>query len=371
MKLTYEKYLIEKAAQLHIPLNASLELLPLCNMNCDMCYVRLSREEMVNQGGLRRGKEWLKLAEEMKKAGTLFVLLTGGEPLMHPDFEEIYLGLKKLGMILTINTNGTLIDSKWAEFFAKNPPRRINITLYGTDEKTYESLCHYPGGFKKTLQGIRLLRERNIDVKINGSLVKENEGEIKKIVKIAKTLDTAVNIDTYIYPAIRERNRPFNQQARLLPEKAAKGKMVFLKEMLSNEKYRAIAAEKVSIVEQTGEGEKVPGKMQCQAGRSSFTVNWQGYMRPCVMLMEPSVPVFSMEFTTAWSLLEEKISQIRLSAECSACKMRHICQICAACARLETGHYDDTPEYMCSYTKEILRLSKEYLNAIQEADSNG
>lgn len=148
MEMTYEKYLIEKAACSHVPLNASLELLPLCNMNCDMCYVRLSRAEMESQGRLRSADEWLALAEQ-RDAGTLFILLTGGEPLLYPEFRTVYLGLRRMGMILTVNTNGTLVDEEWAEFFAEHPPRRINITLYGTDEETYEKLCHYPGGFEK------------------------------------------------------------------------------------------------------------------------------------------------------------------------------------------------------------------------------
>ena len=75
-------------------------------------------------------------------------------------------------------------------------------------KRLMRKLCHYPGGFEKTLRGIRLLREKNVDVKINGSLVKANEGEIKKIVRIAEELGAAVNIDTYMYPAVRERRRP-------------------------------------------------------------------------------------------------------------------------------------------------------------------
>ena len=134
--------------------------------------------------------------DQMKEAGTLFVLLTGGEPLLYPGFREVYLGLRKMGMILTVNTNGTLLDEGWADFFAQHPPRRMNITLYGADEEAYEKLCHYPGGFEKTIRAIRLLRARNVDVKINGSLVRANEGNIKRIVDIAEKLDAAVNIDT-------------------------------------------------------------------------------------------------------------------------------------------------------------------------------
>lgn len=370
MEMTYEKYLIGRAAEKHVPLNASLELLPLCNMNCDMCYVRLSREEMEKQGSLRRADEWLALAEQMRKAGTLFVLLTGGEPLLYPEFREVYLGLRQMGMILTVNTNGTLIDEEWADFFASNLPRRMNVTLYGTDEETYEKLCHYPEGFEKTLRGIRLLREKNVDVKINGSLVKANEREIKKIVRIAEELGAAVNIDTYMYPAVRERHRPFDQQSRLLPEEAAKGRLAFLKAGMEEGAYLSMARKQISLVETAEEGERVPNRMLCQAGNSSFTVNWQGYMRPCVMLTEPSFPVFSMDFAEAWQKIGEETARIRMNAGCSACRMREMCQTCAACALLETGSYDGVPEYMCRYTEETLRLLRKDVEMKQEADKD-
>lgn len=115
--LWIEERLCNVATKKRIPIGGSLELLPLCNMNCDMCYVRLSREEMQQKGRIRSGEEWIELAKQMRDAGTLFILLTGGEPLLHPDFQRIYYELKKLGMIVTLNTNGTLIDETWADFF--------------------------------------------------------------------------------------------------------------------------------------------------------------------------------------------------------------------------------------------------------------
>ena len=171
---TFERSLLQKARQKHIPVTGALELLPLCNMNCDMCYVRLSRSEMERQGRLRTVEEWVRLAEQMQKAGTVFLLLTGGEPLLFPDFKTLYRRLRNLGMILTINTNGTLLDEAWADFFATYPPRRINITLYGADAASYDRLCHFPQGFDQTLRAVRLLRARNVDVKISCSVTKKN-----------------------------------------------------------------------------------------------------------------------------------------------------------------------------------------------------
>ena len=219
---TIEQQMFAMATEKKVPLYGVLELLPLCNLNCDMCYVRMSREEMEEVGRLRTMEEWTKTAEDMMRAGTLFVLLTGGEPLLYPHFRELYQKLRELGMIITINTNGTLINEAWADFFAENKPRRINITLYGASNETYERLCHYPGGFDKAVNGIRLLRERNIDVKVNGSLAKANVDDRMKIIELGESLDAPVRIDTYMYPSVRERNHAYNNQARLDPEMAAK-----------------------------------------------------------------------------------------------------------------------------------------------------
>ena len=163
---TVERMLLDQAKRTRAPANGSIELLPLCNMNCDMCYVRLSREEMEKLGRLRTADEWLEIGRQMKEAGVLFLLLTGGEPFLYPEFRRLYLELRRMGMIITINTNGTLIDEDLAEFLGKYKPRRVNITLYGTDEEAYANLCHYPGGYEKALRGIRLLRECGVDVKV-------------------------------------------------------------------------------------------------------------------------------------------------------------------------------------------------------------
>ena len=112
-----EKTLLERAKRLQTPANGSLELLPICNMNCDMCYVRLSREEVQTHGGLHTTDEWIEIGKQMKDSGVIFLLLTGGEPLLFPDFKRLYSELHKMGFVITINTNGTLIDEEWIQFF--------------------------------------------------------------------------------------------------------------------------------------------------------------------------------------------------------------------------------------------------------------
>ena len=359
MEETYERILIERAAARKIPLSGSLELLPLCNMNCDMCYVRLTRAEMERQGRMRTAEEWLSLAKQMQDAGTLFLILTGGEPLLHPQFREIYRGLLSHGIIMTINTNGTLIDAEWASFFASMPPRRINVTLYGADAKTYETLCHNRNGYEQACRGIRLLRERGIDVKVNGSLVKNNAAAMDHICAFARSQGAAVNIDTYMYPAVRERSRQFQTDSRLTPEEAAAGKCHFLRLTMGEDAYRKMVQETLCLAAETPEGTSEPGPMRCQAGKTSFTINWQGEMRPCVMLKTPAYPVFELGFSECWKRLQEETGKIRLSPVCSACSLRAVCQTCAASALYEGGSFDAVPDYLCRYTRAFLKILKE------------
>lgn len=78
-----------------------------------------------------------------------FYCSPGGEPLLYPAFRAVYLAVRKRGMIVTVNTNGTLLNEDWATFFAKNPPRRVNVTLYGASGETYKSLCGDETGYAK------------------------------------------------------------------------------------------------------------------------------------------------------------------------------------------------------------------------------
>lgn len=354
---TLEKNMIKYAAAKSVPINGSFELLPLCNMNCKMCYVRLSREEMEQKGRLRTADEWLSLAEQMQKAGTLFLLLTGGEPLMYPDFKKLYLGLKKLGVYITVNTNGTLLNEEWADFFAANKPRRINMTLYGADEKAYTDLCRYPGGFEKTMNALKLLKERNVPVKINFSVTRANVSYLADIFRIGKELDMLVETDCYMMPALKECDLPISEQSRLEPEQAAEARLAIMRYDRTPEMACQYIDTVLKIVEENNNS--YPEGVSCLAGNCGFTVNWKGEMKPCVTFDEPAVSVFEVGFEEAWRQISQKTKEFRLNPQCVSCNLRVVCPVCVATAKLETGSYDGIPEYLCRYAKETVRLFME------------
>ena len=365
-----EKRLFQISADKRIPVNGSIEMTPLCNMNCDMCFVRLSREEMEAQGRLRSAEEWLTIAEQMRKAGVLFLMLTGGEPLLYPDFRELYLGLRKLGFILTLNTNGTMLDEEWAGFFAENPIRRYNITLYGADDAAYQRLCHFPGGFERTMRAIRLLQERELSFKLNYSVTRENAPELERVLALCRDIHIHCAINTYMLPATRERSCPYHWDARLSPEEAAHySHEVYRAHEGSAEAFLAYCRSAVSAVDESAQyfethpEAKRAERSGCLAGRCSFTLNWQGMLRPCVMLSAPQVDVFEQGFDAGWKQIVEGMDKLLLHEDCSVCPRRSLCDICPASALYETGSYSGKPDYLCRYAVERERLLRKELDA--------
>lgn len=340
-----EERLCVKATMAGIPLGGTFELSPACNMSCKMCYARLGIEEITAQGGLKNGSQWLKIAEEMQREGTMFLLLTGGEPLLYPDFKQVYEGVRKMGMIVTINTNGTLITEEWAKYFAQDKPRRINITLYGVNEKGYENLCGYKEGFDRTINGIQLLKEKNIDVKLNVSLTPDNVKDLDKFYRIAEQLEIPIEVDSYMFPFHREKGE-YEQKNRLSPEMCAKTYLKILKKEkpLGYEKYQRLC-------QMCREGEKFPNHemMTCRAGKSSFWINWKGEMSPCFALEGQKVDVSKIGFRRSWERIREYVNNVKLSEKCISCEKQELCISCAGRAFSETGSIAGTPTYICKY----------------------
>lgn len=141
--------LLKKASESNTPLNGSFEITADCNFNCKMCYIHnCSRKQL--QKDIIRFPKWKKLFDEAEEMMLLYVLLTGGEPLTHPDFADIYQNIASRGMLTILNTNGYLLDDGYLKLLKKYPPARVNVSLYGASNDAYGTLCG--GGIQTALR---------------------------------------------------------------------------------------------------------------------------------------------------------------------------------------------------------------------------
>lgn len=354
------KYLHHAAAEKGVPLSGTFELSPCCNMDCRMCYVRKTRKEVEMAGGELSVEKWLSIADECRKAGTLFLLLTGGEPFLYSGFRELYLELTRMGFMISINTNGTMITEDTVSWLRENPPARMNITLYGASDATYEKLCRNSRGYTQTVNAVRLLKEAGISVKLNASMTPYNIADLDGIYKTAEELNVYVQATAYMYPPIRKNKAEIGHGDRFSPEESGRWEAAIDKKRLTPEQYqKRIEMIRKNILEKS-ETEENPGNkearetgepMRCRAGRTSFWINWKGEMTPCGMMVEPVTYPFRDGIQPAWEQLRKDTEQILLAAGCGSCRMKDMCPVCAASAYAETGRFDKVPEYLCRMTR--------------------
>lgn len=343
--------LFAKSDKSSIPLSGSFELTSRCPLNCRMCYIH-RKENDCRAIGLEKDTEWwLRLAEEARNAGMLMLLLTGGEPLLRKDFEEIYLGAKKLGLLLSVNTNGVLINDKKIKLFADNPPQRLNITLYGTSEETYSALCGNGEAYSKTVNAIKELKKAGVAVKINYSITPYNSGDSAEAYDFAKSLGIPIQSVSYIFSPVRA----YGDAVRLSAEDAAKANFEWRRRVLGDEDMRKF------IRFRQGASEDFCGeRINCRAALSTFWVTWDGLMTPCGMMTSPSVEI--KNFSSAWQYLTGERQKILLPKECGECPLRKNCDMCAAVSMAECGRADSVPPYACKKAHEYQKLCNDFLS---------
>ena len=365
------EYMFYKAEKFGIPLSGTFELTPMCNFSCRMCYVRKTAEEVWNSSRpMRTPEQWIALAREARDAGMLYLLLTGGEPTILPWFWELYEELMQMGLVVSINTNGSRLDERAVERLSEYPPRRVNITLYGASDRIYEELCGVKGMFSKVDGSIRRLREAGIQVKLNCSLTPYNAADLEAMAAYAKDRDLILDIATYMFPPLRRDSSMVGQNERFTPAEAAFYRMKSYKLQFDEEKYRETLQkiQKESVPPpglSRGGADPMDGKIRCRAGKASFWATWDGWLSLCGMMLQPRADLLRGTFTEAWKELRDACEHIRVSGVCKRCPNSQLCHACAAMAQTETGSTFGIPAYLCETTAEMRRLAEEELAKVR------
>lgn len=345
------RILCRRCAGAGIPISGTFELTPRCNLQCKMCYVRLTPAQMAPLGQELTAPQWLELAQQAKNAGLLFLLLTGGEPTLRPDFPEIYESLAQMGFSLSVNTNGTLLTPALRELWHRLPPAWVSITLYGSCREDYANLCGDGSAFDRVVEALHWLKNEGILIHLNTTMTPSNAHHWEQLEVFARNMGLDLRMTTYCFPpARREEGAGCHDFARLSPEEAAS---LLIKDMLYREGAEAVRRAAAELFApphaecDLGVGESI----SCAAGRSQFWVAWNGKMSPCGMFSHPFTYPAAQGFSPAWQELRQKTDEIRLCPECVACEERLTCMNCAAVTSAETGSFSGKPEYMCQMNR--------------------
>lgn len=340
-----------RCAQMGVPLAGGFELTGRCNFRCKMCYVRHER----GADGELTARQWLELGERAAKRGMLFLQLTGGEPLLREDFREIYTGLKKLGLLISLNTNGALLDGDMLEFLRKDPPIRLNVSIYGGKDADYRSLCGVPA-YDRVTENILRARDAGLQLRLNCAVTPDNVGGISAVCAFARKNGLPIKGSTYMFPPVRVNGGRYGSAPdRFGPESAAEHQLRWWEELFSAEQLGADCAQASCLGGDCTE--RAP--MGCRAGRTSFWITWDGRMLPCGMFPGRGYAVRECGFDAAWAQVRRDCAEVRLPAACTDCAYQSGCHLCAASCYAETGTFEQPPAYICRMTKHLDAIVRE------------
>ena len=344
----YLSFLEKKARETGTPLSGQFELTPLCNFGCKMCYVHLEKEQLRGRSILST-EQWKEIMHQAVEAGMLFATLTGGECLTYPGFKELYLFLQGQGCQVSVMTNGFLLDEKQILFFADHRPYEIQITLYGGNNETYERVTG-KRAFKTVMDHAKLALKAQLPLTI---ALTPNSYEGKgclDTVRAACDICGNIRINTNLFQPREETCRAGLQEDLETDLYIQAFKLL---ETLNGRNVNAISAEK--LPEPGGPyNECERCGVDCGAGRSCFSMTWQGKMIPCNQLDMIESDPFHFGFREAWVRINDQVSRLPRVQMCESCPYKPSCFACAG-DLLPFALSGKKPDQLCQRTVAFVR----------------
>ncbi len=357
-----------RATRARVPMSAGLELTRRCNLHCRHCY--LGNQTRMVDVQERDTESVIRSLDEWAEAGVLFLMITGGDPMMRRDFSVIYRHAVEQGMLVTVFCNGTLVTEQMVNLFRELPPRKVEITLYGATAETYETVTRIPGSHTLAWQGIRQLHDHGIRVALKTILLTLNAHELEAMAAQAEEMACEFRFDAGVFP-----RRPDTADSRAVSRGSHHGDehddpnpvdlrippALAVANDLATAERRKKWADSIRQARSQPETDRL---YPCAAGGSFFHVDPYGNYSPCLMTAHYLYPARGRAFRDIW---REDLAQIRNRKRTRAHTwltgaIRGACAHCPGFNHLETGDEEIDSDYM----KQTARLRYEAVRATTE-----
>lgn len=322
----YKRFISMQARMHGIPYSGGFELTPLCNFDCKMCYVHLSKFQMEKNSNILSTEQWLDIMRQAVDAGMMHADITGGECLTHPGFKELYLYLLSRGVEVSVLTNGQLITEEMADFFARYRPSVIQITVYGSDDDAYENVTG-KRAFRDVANAIELLKARGIRMLLSTTPSKFMQKDTRALLEYLRSTGVKYGIGTGSLPAREETGKKL--------EEYAPSNDLYIQLHKDDAEYNRANFEPVPApsdlnIFRMPKGYRATSYIGCSSGQCTFHINWKGQMTPCIPFHIVSIDTLSNGFDASWKWIKEQIKSYRPPKECTECPKLSSCVTCVA-----------------------------------------
>ena len=312
-----------RALERGIPLAVHLDLTYRCNERCVHCY--LDHDDH----GEMTTAEILRVLDEVAEAGTFFLTLSGGEIFMRRDLFDIIAHARKRMFAVKLKSNAVMVTRAKAARLARLGVAEVQVSVYSHRAEAHDAITKLPGSLKRTLEGVKRLREQGIKVTLANVLMKGNEDDYREVRSLAGELGAGFTIDPMITPMMDG-----SRDVLALNIDAGQLAAVYRDETLTGgaAQFSGTARGPAPLAAAM---EMIP----CSAGHTLAYISPYGEVFPCVQFPYACGNVRSQRFIDIWKdspqLADVRSVRVADVEGCSTCANGSTCSRCPGLAHTE------------------------------------
>ncbi|MCP4676320.1 MAG: radical SAM protein [Deltaproteobacteria bacterium] len=322
------------------PLTVMMTLTERCNLSCKHCYIppNASGSEDLTTA------EIADLLDQLADVGTLRLILTGGEPTLRSDLVDLVKQAMDRRFLITLKTNGTLLDRTIVEQLWNAGLSELHVSLYTTEPESHDEFVGKTGAFEHSTEALNYFRKLGGISRANLVIMPWNAGSISKLVDLCESNEWVFCVEHYVHHRIDRESAPRELRAQGETLVQAISDTRLDNRLLSEKKHF-----------------KTNEDPLCLAGNGICVVMPNGEIWPCQLLPKPFGNIRDQSFREIWLNSKERHLLTKslfwdIHPPCLECDLSWACQRCPGDAYLEHGNIGIPTEYDCQMAKVAERV---------------
>lgn len=345
------------------PFSVHFDLTSKCTEKCVHCYVPRDRDFFIDKA------KCFEVMDQVKALGGLSITLSGGECMLHPDFDEILRHARKCDFVIDILTNLTLCTEARAKLLKEMNVSFVQVSLYSMDPKVHDAITQLPGSFERTKAAIKRLHALDVPLQISCPTMQGNYKGYQAVLDYAASLRIKGYTD-YIMMA-RSDHTTDNLANRLTLEQTEEV-LRTIAEHDPEYNHMLKSYDNISL----DAPEKRAEEPLCGVGVNSICLNADGNYYPCSGFQDyPLGNCYEQTLEEVWTKSPRVLYLRGLRGkdipQCIHCPDRNYCSTCLVRNFNETGDMLKVSQHFCDVARLNHRIVDEYRAKYGHGTCNG
>ena len=325
-----------------LPYLVALNITRRCNLNCGHCYMDAQQRKTPAEDELSRQETSALFSEIAQRAPGTIVVLTGGEPLMHPGIDGMVKAGVQTGLRMVIGTNGVLLTESRIQHLKSLGLSGVGISLDSVYAKSHDVFRGVPRSFERACNAIRLCRKNDLHVQVHFTVMRDNYQQIEHAVALARDVGASI-INFFFLVCVGRGNHTidlppdlYEETLREIAHLQEQSKGIMVQARCAPHFKRILYQRNPDSPFTRATGYDGGG---CPAATHYCRIDPRGEMTPCPYMEVSGGNIRETPFWKIWdtSVLFQSFRNPALQGRCGECEYIALCGGCRARSLAQSG----------------------------------